>query len=345
MLIMLEKSDWLLVVGACSCAAGGLFGYCYRINNRFVKILQMVNEYDVGDDKLHSEIDSGGGSLSYVAVKGCVSADGKVIHSAQNTEEEGVVSKTKIREHKSEWNPTFYKWSDSKKTLSTQWKTEPFSLTSVRTKDTSEYPNLRIHVSDPTTAHTLSLTTTSDTFEPSTTSFGGHALDLIKGEYTKGYQTIEQMLLVSVERTVIGEIIRTTNGRLLLKPPNDKSLRYYIISGGVKDVVNDELMSVLAWKILSIVFYVVAGGVTTYWAYKRYQRWVERRKFSRLKHEMEVFNEGLEDDRVCSICLSNPRNVVFLPCGHVCACSSCSEKLNDCPVCRGVIKNKTAVFL
>ena len=42
----------------------------------------------------------------------------------------------------------------------------------------------------------------------------------------------------------------------------------------------------------------------------------------------------------CVVCLTNPPNVLFCNCGHICLCSEC-EKLknsNRCPICK--IENK-----
>ena len=42
----------------------------------------------------------------------------------------------------------------------------------------------------------------------------------------------------------------------------------------------------------------------------------------------------------CVICMSEPCTVVFLPCGHACACVSCCGTLATCPMCRGEILKK-----
>lgn len=38
--------------------------------------------------------------------------------------------------------------------------------------------------------------------------------------------------------------------------------------------------------------------------------------------------------------------IIILPCGHVCICEDCSEKIRvTCPVCRGKIATKAAAFI
>jgi hypothetical protein len=48
-----------------------------------------------------------------------------------------------------------------------------------------------------------------------------------------------------------------------------------------------------------------------------------------------------EDEDVCVICLTNPKDTTVLPCRHMCLCSDCAAQLllsnNRCPLCRGNI--------
>ncbi|KAL7713351.1 Zinc finger domain containing protein [Entamoeba marina] len=49
-------------------------------------------------------------------------------------------------------------------------------------------------------------------------------------------------------------------------------------------------------------------------------------------------NEEPDDmNKICKVCLCNEKNTVFIPCGHICCCFECSEKLSICPVCRSRI--------
>ncbi|KAF0976488.1 hypothetical protein FDP41_004387 [Naegleria fowleri] len=55
-----------------------------------------------------------------------------------------------------------------------------------------------------------------------------------------------------------------------------------------------------------------------------------------LEREMEL----IESDHFCSCCLASKKNVVFLPCCHLCTCEKCSFKLTACPLCRKNIEKK-----
>ncbi|XP_046454101.1 E3 ubiquitin-protein ligase LRSAM1-like [Daphnia pulex] len=53
---------------------------------------------------------------------------------------------------------------------------------------------------------------------------------------------------------------------------------------------------------------------------------------------MEVFMETN-----CVICLDSSCQVIFLSCGHLCCCSGCGNKLNQCPMCRATIVKRLQV--
>ena len=53
-------------------------------------------------------------------------------------------------------------------------------------------------------------------------------------------------------------------------------------------------------------------------------------------YEKDDFIKIIEDNEVCSICLDNPREIAFIPCGHKCICEECYKKYNNdmCIICR-----------
>lgn len=57
-----------------------------------------------------------------------------------------------------------------------------------------------------------------------------------------------------------------------------------------------------------------------------------------------------DDGSKCAICLDGPKNGLFFPCGHLCACMPCSEALqatapHKCPICRAQITKVVRVFV
>ena len=50
--------------------------------------------------------------------------------------------------------------------------------------------------------------------------------------------------------------------------------------------------------------------------------------------------ENQTENSACVICLTNPRELVLLDCGHVCLCMDCFEKMpnSNCTICRNNIR-------
>lgn len=77
-------------------------------------------------------------------------------------------------------------------------------------------------------------------------------------------------------------------------------------------------------------------------------------KFENIKSEhksfLEEYNKNVEEfeekkDRYdCLICCNKLRDCVIEPCYHFVTCIECSEKINECPVCRSQIDSLLPVF-
>ncbi|XP_025405953.1 E3 ubiquitin-protein ligase LRSAM1-like isoform X2 [Sipha flava] len=49
------------------------------------------------------------------------------------------------------------------------------------------------------------------------------------------------------------------------------------------------------------------------------------------------------DELECIVCMEKQFDVLFIPCGHLCCCWKCSEKLTLCPMCRTLISKKVDI--
>ena len=47
---------------------------------------------------------------------------------------------------------------------------------------------------------------------------------------------------------------------------------------------------------------------------------------------------------VCIVCMNESYTHTFIPCGHMCTCELCANKLQECPMCRAHILNRIKVF-
>ena len=63
-----------------------------------------------------------------------------------------------------------------------------------------------------------------------------------------------------------------------------------------------------------------------------------------LQSEDNVPQELYLDNNECVICISSVVQVIFLPCGHLKVCKSCSREVTNCPVCRMVIERRITNF-
>ena len=52
-----------------------------------------------------------------------------------------------------------------------------------------------------------------------------------------------------------------------------------------------------------------------------------------------------ERNLMCVVCLDEMRSTVLIPCGHLVACRSCTERLDRCPICRSHIRGSVLVRL
>ncbi|XP_075628098.1 E3 ubiquitin-protein ligase LRSAM1 isoform X1 [Balearica regulorum gibbericeps] len=46
----------------------------------------------------------------------------------------------------------------------------------------------------------------------------------------------------------------------------------------------------------------------------------------------------------CVVCMEQETQMIFLPCGHVCCCQTCCERLHTCPLCRRDIAQRIRIF-
>jgi len=70
---------------------------------------------------------------------------------------------------------------------------------------------------------------------------------------------------------------------------------------------------------------------------------LEKERETEKKVEIEVI--AVDEDHICSICMDAKKDMIILPCFHMCACETCSKQLPaECPVCRGKILEIRKVY-
>lgn len=103
-----------------------------------------------------------------------------------------------------------------------------------------------------------------------------------------------------------------------------------------------ELLIMLASTLAALFFYKTAKDASE--------------DNERLRAELSARRRRDRDDLggedACSVCLTNTREVIVQPCGHVCVCKDCADGLmsfpvpdRKCPICRAkVTKMQNAYF-
>ena len=71
-----------------------------------------------------------------------------------------------------------------------------------------------------------------------------------------------------------------------------------------------------------------------------------KRALDRIIKAKEMASSNMEEERVCVICKENSKNVLLMPCRHMCVCGSCGflDVLVQCPLCREQISERIKVF-
>jgi hypothetical protein len=62
-------------------------------------------------------------------------------------------------------------------------------------------------------------------------------------------------------------------------------------------------------------------------------------------HDTPTHSRESGGDLKCKICLSEPLEIMVLPCNHITSCSSCIQHLQYCVVCRGRIAETKRVYI
>lgn len=292
--------------------------------------------------------------LNYVSVRGVVQPVGKPITSSNNSTVSGVVQQLSIKEHVVQRSTAGF-WSDQERVIQEVNNVMPFVISNKHT---------HIEVVDPLAAEILDLDVISDVFSPTTPTVMDHLWGFFTGVRQRGVQTVESMLRVGSVITGIGELVPVSKDSLSGRVERPTELRLQPPSNGAPFfLTNMELSSLVRklddsrrnYRVLCIVFSTIGvfiGGLIV----RRYLR--ERRaridklsrsrelEVGRKERRRRVRDEDLPEIQLCIVCKDHPREIILLPCGHVCLCEDCSEGIKDnCPVCRALISSKSVAYI
>ncbi|KFB47152.1 AGAP005955-PA-like protein [Anopheles sinensis] len=282
--------------------------------------------------------------LGYVVIRGSVTPIGTALRSAMSPSVTGVLQTMTLTEHRVA-RAMFGFWQQEKQIIHVSANEIPFKLVNGK---------YGVEIVNGLSAELLDMDTVYENYEPSSLSVFDHLFGLFSGVRQKGLQTTEEMLRDGSFITAVGELEFDDTG-IRLHPPSNGSPMF--LTTATKSTLLKRLQetksSTLLKVILSGTIAVVLVGLITRKIYKRKkQEWEERKLRKQLEASRAVRRARmrpageLSEDQLCVVCVVNPKEVICLPCGHVCLCENCAQRIKDnCPVCRAVIETKAAAFI
>ncbi|KAI3863814.1 hypothetical protein MKW98_031406 [Papaver atlanticum] len=207
----------------------------------------------------------------------------------------------------------------------------------------------------------LTLTVASEVFEESGRSLARGTLDYLQGLKMLGVKRIERVLPTGTSLTVVGEAVKDDIGAIRIQRPSKGP--FYVSPKSIDQLIANLGNWARVYKYASMGFtvfgvYLLAKHAIQYILQRR-RRWdLQKRVLAaaaaqRLQQDNEDPNgktetETSKKDRLmpdlCVICLEQEYNAVFVPCGHMCCCTTCSSHLTNCPLCRRRIEQVVKTF-
>ncbi|KAF5196628.1 E3 ubiquitin-protein ligase sp1 [Thalictrum thalictroides] len=220
----------------------------------------------------------------------------------------------------------------------------------------------RVHVLGARGATGLVLTVASETFEESGRSLVRGTLDYLQGLKMLGVKRIERVLPTGTSLTVVGEAVKDDVGTIWIQRPHKGP--FYVSPKSIDQLIANLGIWARLYKYASLGFtalgvYLIAKHAIRYILERRrlldFQRRVRAAAAQRLEQDNDGTDEKAEDGSdivkkdhimpdICVICLEQEYNAVFVPCGHLCCCTSCSSHLSNCPLCRRRIDQVVRTF-
>ncbi|XP_022909989.1 mitochondrial E3 ubiquitin protein ligase 1-like [Onthophagus taurus] len=283
--------------------------------------------------------------IPYVIIRGTVKPLGNPVISANNPQITGVVQSLSIREHVVQRSSAGF-WSDQERIINESHNVTPFVL---------QTSGSNVEILDPLAAEILDMDVISNQFNPNQPKVMDHVWAFFVGIKQKGVQTTEKMLRTNAIITGIGELVTSSDGkRVKLQPPTNGS-PYFLTTMQVSSLLRKLESSKKTYKIICVLCAMVGvfvGGIIAKGFMKKRRvkleemRRREELQRSRKERRKRVRDEDLPENQICVVCKVNPREIILLPCGHVCLCEDCSIDIQDyCPVCRSKIDKKSAAYI
>ncbi|XP_063448066.1 mitochondrial E3 ubiquitin protein ligase 1-like [Mytilus trossulus] len=311
--------------------------YFYKRSKRAENEIQKAERYGLDRDliwKLRALPDQ---TIPYGCIEG-ITASSWRISSHYDGLRAGIMRDIALIERKSKESNGV--WSDVQNVIH-HVDAFPFYLHKVKKNGSKD---AKVHITEARSAGFLldDLTVIYDSYMSNQAGLIQRGMDRIFGVVITGIHTYEKMLFVGTPLLAIGRL-KLENNEIIMSPPRNGS-RYILTTQTKEEVVKHFSSQSNIIKIFLGITCVIGVGMATYiikkWYTKRIERMAQEAENARMAARAAANNRepsNNSDSQECVICLSNPREVILLNCGHICVCIDCVQALPQpmkCPVCR-----------
>ncbi|EGD78295.1 hypothetical protein PTSG_09361 [Salpingoeca rosetta] len=225
---------------------------------------------------------------------------------------------------------------------------------------------------------------TNNNFQPANVGVVAALFSSVAGRSIVGYETVDETVPVGLNVLGIGEFYLTSRGLMMRTSGRGVSL---FTRDTLQDVINSAQARASLWRVMLLLcatlgtLCVVAivrselrrlhtqqerarqmarimqaraqqqHAVRQHRAQQQERRQVLRQHRAQQEQAARDSDEANESPTNCNVCLDNACDTVIVPCGHMCMCSMCADRLLDlprsqhrCPVCRTHVDNIIPVF-
>ncbi|XP_064552480.1 mitochondrial E3 ubiquitin protein ligase 1 [Drosophila montana] len=322
-----------------------ILGLCVReyVNYKTTaKVLREAPQYNIDGDLKNIVSRQQDKKIPYAVIRGTVTPIGVPLRSSFVPSVSGVLQIVKLHEHRVMRAFAGF-WAEQRKMLHESINEMPFELTNQQHG---------VEIIDAMSAAVLDVDVVYDNYESTSLSFFDHIFGFFTGVRQKGLQTTEQVLRDGSFLTAIGEL--EMDGQTLRMQPS-KQGPLFLTTATKSTLIKrfEDAKSSMLFKIVlcSSISMVLVGLIVR----KMYRKKKQEREEAKIRKRLELERRErrarnrphtLTQDQLCVVCSTNPKEIILLPCGHVCLCEDCAQKIDiSCPVCRSKIDSKAAAFI
>ncbi|KAM0910033.1 hypothetical protein ACQ4PT_014426 [Festuca glaucescens] len=217
----------------------------------------------------------------------------------------------------------------------------------------------RVYVVGARSAAGLVLTVASEVFEESGRTLVRGTLDYLQGLKMLGVKRTERVLPTGTSLTVVGEAIKDDVGTIRIQRPHKGP--FYASPKSIDQLILNLGKWAKLYKLASMgfaafgVFLLAKRALEHFLQKKRQHEFHRKARAAAAQRQAREAEDGTSDGEpnskkdqlvleICVICLEQEYNAVFVPCGHMCCCMTCSSHVTNCPLCRRRIDQAVRAF-